>query len=179
MIKRDVVNLVLATDLSQRLRSALEFGATAGLVILLTALAVSRFETYVLHAQVSEAMMVTSTIRPDIVVHRAQHGEWPASADDLQHSELEVAPRRSGGKFIDRVELGSDGALSVVFDAEDSHARLANRRLTFRPQTRSDEPGAPVVWTCGLYKPAPGLTLSGDNLTDIAAGDLPSLCRGN
>ncbi len=172
------MSLIVAADLSQRLRSALEFGAAVGLIVVLTALASSRFNEYILHAQVAEAFSVTSTLRPELVLYRAQHGHWPASATDLPHSELEAGPEYQAGRYVDRVDLLDDGTLSAVFDSEHSRPRLANRRLAFRPQTHADDPGAPVVWTCGNFDPVPGLSMSGSNTTDITPADLPSICRG-
>ena len=170
-----MTNLVMASDLSQRMRSALEFGAAMALLMILTVMAISRFESYVIQSQIAEAFGLSSTVRSEMVAHRAERGEWPETISELANGTL--AEENYLGAYVDHLELGQDGALTAVFSDDSSAARLQDSRLTFRPLTLPADPSAPVSWLCGPHKYPTELTPGGIDETDIASSDLPSACR--
>ncbi len=170
-----MINLIMATDLSQRMRSALEFGTVVSLLIILTVLAISRFETYVVQSQIAEALFMSSTIRGEMVTHRAEHGDWPAT--DVALANATLVEEFDVGAYVDRFELGRDGAVTAVFSDDSSAERLRKRRVTFRPLTLPADPGAPVAWVCGPHRYPTELVPGGIDETDIAPTDLPSACR--
>lgn len=165
----------MATDLSQRMRSALEFGAAIALLMYLTVMAVSRFESYIIQSQITEAFSLSSTARGEMIAHRAERGDWPATISELANSTL--AEEDFFSRYVDRLELGQDGALTAVFSLDSPAARLRDRRLTFRPLTLPADPGAPVSWVCGPHEYPRELVPGGIDETNIAPSDLPSACR--
>ena len=172
---RTIISLITATDLSQRMRSILEFGVAMALLMSLMAIAVSRLETTIIQSQISESFNLSSTVRSELVVHRAERGEWPGSASELANSTL--AEESSLGAYVDHLQLGQDGALTAVFDNDSSALGLQERRLTFRPLTHPADPGAPVAWVCASHRYPSELVPGGIDETDIAQADLPSACR--
>ena len=170
-----LINLIMASDLSQRLRSALEFGAVVAVLMALTVIAISRLDAYVIQSQVTEAFDLTSSVRDEMVVYRAEHGVWPATPADLANATL--SEEFSLGSYVHHLELGRDGALTTVFGNDASAVRLRDRRLTFRPLTLPADPGAPVSWVCGPHDYPIELIPGGIDETDIAPSDLPLACR--
>ncbi len=172
---RHYAHLLAATDLSQTLRSALEFGVGVAALMFVTAFAANSIQSAILRSQAAEAFSMNGTIKVDIVAHRAVHGEWPADAEDLANATL-MEPFEAG-MYVDHFELGEGGAFTAVFDAEDSSAALRGRQLTYRPSSLPDDPSAPIVWVCGRYPLVDGFAPSGVDRTDIEPINLASVCR--
>lgn len=170
-----MTNLIMASDLSQRMRSALEFGAAIALLMTLTVMGVSRFQTYVIQSQIAEAFSLSSTVRGEMVAHRAERGDWPRTVTELANGTL--AEESYLGAYVDHLELGQGGALTAVFSDDTPAMRLQERRLTFRPLTLPTHPSAPVSWVCGPHRYPEGLTPGGTDATNIVPSDLPSACR--
>ena len=170
-----LINLIMASDLSQRLRSALEFGAVVAVLMALTVMAISRLDAYVIQSQVTEAFDLTSSVRDEMVVYRAEHGVWPATPADLANATL--SEEFSLGSYVHHLELGRDGALTTVFGNDASAVRLRDRRLTFRPLTLPADPGAPVSWVCGYRNPPEGMESAGEDRTSLKMRHMPASCR--
>ncbi len=164
-----------ATDLSQSLRSVLEFCAAVAVLFLVTAIAAESMQSAVIRSQTAEAFMMTSDVKVSMMAYRAETGEWPSEPAELANSSLDEEDLL--GRYVDHLELGANGALSVVFGKEYPSAPIQNRRLTHRPSVSIEDPGAPIVWVCGQHPVLEGLAASGVDETDIKAINLPSACR--
>ncbi len=164
-----------ATDLSQSLRSTLEFGAAVAVLMIVTAIAAESMQSAILRSQAAEAFMMTSDVKVSMMAYRAERGEWPAEAADLENSSLSEEDRLA--RYVDRLELGADGALTVVFGDQYPSAPLQNRRLTLRPSMPVDDQGAPIVWVCARHPILEGFAPSGVDETDIESIHLPFVCR--
>ncbi len=172
---RTFATLFMVSDVSQRLRSALEFGAVIAIIMALISFAARNFETYIIQSQISEAFMLTSTVRGEMVTFRAETGRWPSNEAELHNPTLS---QESGlGRVVDHLELRDGGAISVVFDDESSAANLQGRRLTLRPLLVTSEPSGPISWVCASHRIPDGLAVGGIDETDIDAAQLPSACR--
>ncbi len=167
--------VLLATDLSQKLRTALEFAVAVAILMFVTGIAAENMQSAVIRSQAAEAFMMTSDVKVAMIAYRAENGEWPSEREDIISTALSEG--YDLGKYVDRIELGTDGALSIVFDDEYSSEPLQNRRLTYRPSTSVEDPAAPIVWVCARYPVLDGLEPSGVDETDIETIHLPSICR--
>lgn len=172
---RQVSQIFIATDISQRLRSALEFGAVISIILLLTTLALKNFEASIIRSQLSEAFQLTSTVKAEMVIYRAQRGHWPETGTELHDSTL--SQEKDVGKFVDHMILNENGSLSIFFGGSDSASPLEGRQLTMRPMLVSGSPGSPVFWACAGYRAPDGAIPSGPDKTDIEKAYLPSVCR--
>lgn len=172
---RHYAHLFAATDLSQSLRSALEFSVGVAALMLVTAIAVHNLQTAILRAQTVESITLISTARVDLVAHHAVHGEWPSSTSELASPAFEEG--KSGGRYVDRIELDENGAMTVVFDTERSAEDLRGAQITYRPSALADRTGTPIVFACGRHKVIDGFTASGVDRTNLEPLSLPSVCR--
>ncbi|MDJ0908008.1 MAG: pilin [Woeseiaceae bacterium] len=172
---RHYAHLAAATDLSQSLRSTLEFGAGVAALMLVTVFAANSIQHAVVRSQTAEVFAMASTVKVDIVAHRAVHGEWPADANELANASL-MEPFESG-MYVDRFQLGEGGAFTATFDVDNSSEAIQGRQLTFRPTSLSGSPNTPVVWVCAQHRLVEGFEPSGVDQTDIEPINLPSVCR--
>ena len=172
---RIFATLLMVSDLSQKFRSELEFGAVIAIIMVLAPLAVRDFETYIIQSQISEAFMLTATVRGEMVTFRAENGRWPASEAELHNSTL--SQESNLGKFVDHLELKDQGAISVVFNRQSSAAIIQGRRLTLRPLLVTSEPSGPISWVCSARQFPDRLVAGGIDETDIDSSQLPSACR--
>lgn len=170
-----IAEILIATDISRKLRSSLEFGVVISIVMFLTAFAIRNYEANILRVQLTEAFSLTSTVKTEMVVYRAQHGHWPKAEAELHNSAL--SQEKDLGKFVDHMTLNENGSLSTFFGNSNSASPLRGRQLTMRPMLVSGSPGSPVFWACSGYSAPDGVTPGGPDKTDIAMAYLPSSCR--
>ena len=164
----------LAADVGPKLRSAIEFGAVVAIVMALSVLAVRNFESFAIRAQISEAFMLTTLVRVDLIVFYAQHGRWPGKENEVPNSTLSET---SGvGNVVDRVELRDGGTVTVIFHEARTPANLQGKRLSFRP-AMSTSSSATVSWICADRAVPGGFAVAGDDETDVDPRHLPSSCK--
>ena len=77
--------------------------------------------------------------------------------------------------FISAVTV-ADGAINITF-GNRANGIIKAKLLTLRPAIVEDAPVVPVAWVCGYAKPPGGMTVKGENKTNIPANYLPFLCR--
>ena len=172
---RIFATLLMVSDLSQKFRSELEFGAVIAIIIVLAPLAVRDFETYIIQSQISEAFMLTATVRAEMVTFRAENGRWPSNEGELHNPTLSQASKL--GKFVDHLELKDQGGISVVFNRQSSATNIQGRRLTLRPLLVMSEQSGPISWVCSSRQFSDRLIAGGVDETDIDSSQLPSACR--
>ncbi len=68
------------------------------------------------------------------------------------------------------------GVITLVF-GNLAAKNIHGRKLTLRPGTVTDAPQVPISWICGPGKIPAGLTIAGNDATDIPAQWLPVACR--
>lgn len=174
---RTRINLIVAADISQKMRFALEFSVVVALILGLTAIAVPDYNAYFARGELTESLVLSSTVKADMMAFRAERGEWPASQTVTGSSALpEGAPM---GRYVDYMTIGENGSLTAVFRQDSGPSRLNGQRLTIRPLTITGAPGAPVPWVCGSHGFPRDLTPGGIDETDVEVSVLPAICRGD
>jgi type IV pilus assembly protein PilA len=69
-----------------------------------------------------------------------------------------------------------DGAITLVFGNLAAN-QIQGKKVTLRPGIVEDTPMVPPSWVCAHGRTPAGLTMSGDNQTDIPPEWLPVACR--
>ena len=69
-----------------------------------------------------------------------------------------------------------NGAIHVRF-GNRVNGLIAEKTLTLRPAVVEDAPVVPVTWVCGTAAAPAGMTVKGENKTDVPADYLPLDCR--
>jgi type IV pilus assembly protein PilA len=70
----------------------------------------------------------------------------------------------------------SDGVITLVF-GNLAVSNIKGKKVTLRPGYVPDTPQVPLSWVCGMGKVPGGLTVAGNNATDIPEQWLPVACR--
>jgi type IV pilus assembly protein PilA len=70
----------------------------------------------------------------------------------------------------------NDGVITLVF-GNLAVSNIKGRKVTLRPGYVPDTPQVPLSWVCGMGKVPGGLTIAGNNATDIPEQWLPVACR--
>lgn len=71
----------------------------------------------------------------------------------------------------------ADGVITLVF-GNLAVSNIRGKRVTLRPGYVPDAPQVPVSWICAFGRIPSGLTVAGNNATDIPQQWLPVACRG-
>ena len=71
-----------------------------------------------------------------------------------------------------------NGAIHVTFATTNINGSIAGKVLTIRPAVVADAPIVPITWVCGKGTWPAGMTILGENRTNIGASFLPVNCRG-
>ena len=85
------------------------------------------------------------------------------------------APDKMISNYVSAVTV-TDGAVIVTF-GNNSNARIAGKKLTWRPIVVKDTPTTPMDWICGGTPVPKGMDAGGTNVTDIPPDALPPYCR--
>ena len=85
------------------------------------------------------------------------------------------APDKMISNYVSAVTV-VNGAVNVTF-GNNSNARIAGKRLTWRPIVVKDTPTTPMDWICGNMPVPKGMDVGGTNVTDIPPDALPPTCR--
>ncbi|TDR47645.1 type IV pilus assembly protein PilA [Tahibacter aquaticus] len=149
----------------------IELMIVVAIIGILASIALPSYQAYILRAQVTEAITLTSELKARILEHYRDRGRFPASNAEGGMPR----PEQLLGNYVDRIEV-EGGAL---------HARLGNRInsrfvgkvVTLRPIVVTGSPLSPVSWICG-HAPVPkGMEAVGEDKTTVDESLLPSVCR--
>lgn len=121
--------------------------------------------------QVVESSALIDTARKKVAAYWAGSGTMP---DGNKEAGL-PAPDRLVGNYVRSIVV-RDGVIDVEFGNNASGA-LAGKILTFRPAVVEDTPMVPVAWVCAGATPPGGMSVRGDDRTNVPAALLPVNCR--
>lgn len=143
--------------------------AIAGVLL---ALAVPALQGMGLRKQVQESLALARLAEAGVQAAWTLSGRMPANNAG---AGLPV-PDKIIGNAVSRVDIGN-GAVTLTF-GNNAGKPLHGRKLTLRPAVVADTPVVPIAWLCNNVAVPQGMTLFGENLTDIPAEWLPAECRG-
>jgi Tfp pilus assembly major pilin PilA len=126
------------------------------LVGILAAIAIPAYQDYTIRAQVSEGLMLATSLKGSITGAYTASGNWP--------SDIEGTGAQDASRYVESVEV-SDGTILIRY-GKAAHNSIAGHTLSLHP---ADVQGT-VEWSCGY---AAGEAAQ----TDIAPKYLPSACR--
>ncbi|HET9818500.1 MAG TPA: hypothetical protein VFP92_04980 [Rhodanobacteraceae bacterium] len=162
---------------------ALEYAAVA-VTILVVLTGAAAFLVHPMHiVQATEGYMAAASVKPDMIVHRAVHGSWPAPDDPVM---ADMASHFQG-VYVRHVSLAPDHALVVdvsfsnrlqIGGPRELDASHAGGTLSFRPALLGVPGAYSVMWLCGHAMPPSGPgKVFGQDRTTLAVNDLPFGCR--
>jgi type IV pilus assembly protein PilA len=149
----------------------LELMVVVSIIGILAATAIPSYSGYLKQAKVSEAFILASSITKAIGDYYAYQGKLPKN----NHAVHLLEPQNLGGQYVESLQI-DNGAIHVNFQENvfyDDDASI----LTLRPAiVTAYPPNNALTWVCGYAKAVEGMTLIGDNKTDIDPQYLPAVC---
>ncbi len=121
--------------------------------------------------QIIESAPLVDAARKKVAAYWAGSGTMP---DDNKEAGLPPADKLVGNYV--RSIVVRDGVIDVEFGNNASGA-LAGKILTFRPAVVEGTPMVPVAWVCAGATPPGGMSVRGDDRTNVPPAALPVNCR--
>jgi type IV pilus assembly protein PilA len=149
----------------------MEVVVAVAIVALLATMALPSMTNGIVRKQVVDAVPLAD------IVKNAVSQSW-ASAAALPASNASAglpAPDKIVNNYVSSVAL-QDGAIQITF-GNNAHKLLAGRILTLRPAVVADAPVVPVAWVCAHAAVPGGMTVLGEDRTNVPPGMLPYNCQ--
>jgi type IV pilus assembly protein PilA len=148
----------------------IELMIVVAIIGILAAIAIPPYTDYLKRAKVSEAFLLASSLTKTIADYYAYHGSLPENNEVVELPE----PENLGGQFVENMQI-ENGAIHVIF--QEGQSDIGTTTLTLRPAiVNANPPTGVLTWVCGYADAVEGMTLVGDNKTDIAPEYLPMVC---
>ena len=148
----------------------IELMMVVAIIGILAATAIPAYTNYLKRAKVSEAFLLASSLTKTIADYYAYHGKLPKNNEAAELPE----PKNLSGQYVESLQI-ENGAIHVIFQEEQSD--IGTTTLTLRPAiVNANPPTGVLTWVCGYAEAVKGMTLVGDNKTDIASKYLPIAC---
>ena len=138
---------------------------------ILALLAAPWYMDRIVRDQIKEALPLADIAKTPVATSWSATKTLPA---DNAAAGLPV-PEKIVANYV-RSLVVSDGAIHLTFGNRASNA-IAGKILSLRPAVVEDAPVVPVAWVCGRAEAPGGMTIHGQNLTDIPNNLLPVECR--
>ncbi|PCJ48520.1 MAG: pilus assembly protein PilA [Gammaproteobacteria bacterium] len=151
----------------------IELMFVVAIIGILAAIALPAYQDYMVRAKLVEAMVLPAEAKSSVNEYYKATGRLPRN-----NREAGLAPAGAyRGHYVIGIEV-ENGAVHIELDSRSIGIR-EGRWVTFRPQTNDKFSTMDLVWECNdnLYAKHEGLTLQGDNRTDLQAKYLPASCR--
>ena len=121
--------------------------------------------------QVKEGVAFTGFMQQGVAAAYAITGTLPK---DNAAAGL-PAPDKIIGNYVTSGTV-ADGVITLVF-GNLAVSNIKGKRVTLRPGYVPDAPQVPISWICAFGRIPTGLTVAGNNATDIPQQWLPVACR--
>lgn len=154
----------------------IELMIVVAIIGILASIAVSAYQTFIVRAQVAEAVNMAAASKTPIVDAFNNTGTPPA---DRLAAGMTATSTDTQGNYVSEV-LVENGRLDIVF-GNDAHQDIFGKRLSVTPYQSGL---GSIVWRCGNAPAPPGATeMSGGGVSAAHAAPtfdaryLPSTCR--
>jgi type IV pilus assembly protein PilA len=150
----------------------IELMVVVGIIGILASIAMPQYQSYVVRAQVAEALSLARDIQGDITAYYKQHGRFPKNNRSAGLPEAKYLI----GLYVQNIQV-TDGAINILF-GNRVNQQIKDKVLSLQPLVVSGSPSSPISWNCGSAKPPQGMETVGENKTDIDPQYLPFTCIG-
>jgi type IV pilus assembly protein PilA len=150
----------------------IELMVVVAIISILAAIAIPSFQTYIVEAQVAEAMSLATDLKKNIKEVYQAKGAFPTNNREAGLPEAKYLI----GNYVKRIDVGN-GALHITF-GNKANKQLADKVLSLQPLVVPKSPASPISWNCGNSAAPNGMKAVGENRTSLAHEFLPFACRG-
>jgi type IV pilus assembly protein PilA len=142
--------------------------SVVAIIGILAASAIPPYQRYVKREKLTEALLLTDSVREAVVDFYVHTGRMPRNNTEAGLIEA----NKLTGNYVTSIQV-EDGAIHITSNLGE-HPEI----LTLRPELQELQTMAPVFgWSCGYANPVEGMQLVGQDRTTIAPELLPVICR--
>lgn len=151
--------------------SLIEIAVALGILVILATMAVPSLLDGVIRNQIKESMPLTELAKNGVGLIYAGTGELPANnlAAGIPEANKIIS------NLVSAITI-DNGAITITY-GNNASSNIRGKRLTLRPAVVADTPQVPIAWICAAKKVPDGMTVKGQDLTDIKPAWLPIDCR--
>ncbi len=149
----------------------IELMIVVAIIGILAAIALPAYQDYTIRAQMAEGITMTNAIKPKITEYYEYKGIFPKNNVEAGLPEGKYIM----GNYVKSINV-EDGAIHITL-GNKVNQRLTGKILTLRPQYVKESHITPLAWLCGGSNVVEGMSVSGENKTNISDQYLPAACR--
>jgi type IV pilus assembly protein PilA len=148
----------------------LEMAIVLAVIAVLTLIALPGLGNRVIRQQITSALPLVDIAKAPVALSWATAQTFPAdnAAAGLPPAEKIV------NTYISAVAI-NNGAIDITF-GNSANAPIRGKLLTLRPAVVTDAPIVPVTWVCASASVPGGMTVIGEDRTNIPVNYLPFSC---
>lgn len=148
----------------------LEMAMVLAVIAVLALIALPSFQNRIIREQIIAALPLADIAKAPIALSWATTQSFP-----LDNAAAGLPPaEKIVNTYISAVAVNS-GAIDITF-GNSANGLIKGMILTLRPAIVTDAPIVPVAWVCGNANVPGGMTVIGENRTNIPANYLPFSC---
>jgi type IV pilus assembly protein PilA len=151
----------------------IELMVVVAIIGILAAVALPSYQDYLLRAKISEALVMASEVKSSVNEFYLATGKMPEN-NEAAGLAIDSAYR---GSYVLGI-LVENGAIHISFDSNEFGSDQAEPSITLLPLSNDDVITLGLAWACNSTKEIEGLTLHGENRTNMNERYLPQDCRG-
>lgn len=149
----------------------IEMMIVIAIIWILTTMAMPSFQDQMIRTQVKEAFNLAEIAKDGVEEYYKIRKIFPK---DNEIAGL-PSPDKIIGNFVTKVDI-SNGVINITL-GNRVNKNVFGKIITIRPAIVKDAPIVPITWVYGYASVPDGMTVIGDNSTDILSRHLPVNCR--
>jgi len=149
----------------------IELMIVVAIIGILASIALPAYQDYIIRAQMVEGLTMTDALKPKITEFYNYKGRFPKNNEEAGLP----AGKYIIGNYVKSMTV-KDGAIHIKL-GNKINSQLAGKVVSLRPQYVKESHITPLAWLCGGSDVVEGMTVNGENKTDIEDRYLPAACR--
>lgn len=149
----------------------IELMIVIAIIWILTTMAMPSFQDQMIRTQVKEAFNLAEIAKHGIEEYYKEKKKFP---EDNAKAGL-PAPDKIIGNFVTKIDV-SDGVINITL-GNRVNKNVFGKRISIRPAIVKDAHVVPITWVYGYASIPEGMSVTGENSTDILPRHLPVNCR--